>query len=41
MATFDLFLLFLLLLYALIAVGMAYILIHVYRQRTRKVKKLR
>jgi len=41
MASMDGFLLFILVLYALIVVGMAYILYRVYRQRNRKVTKLR
>lgn len=41
MASIDTFLLLVLILYALIIVGMAYILLRVYRQRHGKVKKLR
>jgi len=41
MATADPFLLFVLVLYALVVVGMGYILFRIYRQKTRKVKKLR
>jgi hypothetical protein len=41
MASTDFYLLFILILYALVVVGMGYILIRVYRDRTRKVKKLR
>ena len=41
MAALDTFLLFILILYALIVVGMGYILFRVYRQRNRKIKKLR
>jgi hypothetical protein len=41
MATGDPFLLFILVIYALIAVGMGYILFRVYRSRNRKVRKLR
>lgn len=41
MASLDLFLLAILVLYALIVVGMGYILFRVYRQRNAKVKKLR
>jgi hypothetical protein len=41
MAALDSFLLLILVLYALIIVGMGYILLRVYRQRNRKVKKLR
>jgi len=41
MAALDSFLLLVLVLYALIIVGMGYILLRVYRQRNRKVKKLR
>lgn len=41
MAALDTFLLFILILYALVVVGMGYILLRVYRQRNRKVKKLR
>ncbi|MDA4137268.1 MAG: hypothetical protein OK449_09780 [Thaumarchaeota archaeon] len=41
MASTDLYLLFILILYAFVVVGMGYILIRVYRDRTRKVKKLR
>jgi hypothetical protein len=41
MASVDTFLLVVLLLYALIVVGMGYILFRVYRDRNRKVKKLR
>ncbi|MDA4134559.1 MAG: hypothetical protein OK441_03205 [Thaumarchaeota archaeon] len=41
MASGDPFLLLVLVLYALVAVGMGYILFRVYRSRNRKVKKLR
>lgn len=41
MAALDTFLLFILILYTLIVVGMGYILFRVYRQRNRKIKKLR
>jgi len=41
MASGDPFLLLVLVLYALIVVGMGYILIRIYRDRTRKVRKLR
>ena len=41
MATTDLLLLLTLILYALVAVGMGYVLVRVYRDRNRKVKKLR
>jgi hypothetical protein len=41
MATSDPLLLLVLVLYALIVLGMGYILFRVYRSRNRKVKKLR
>jgi hypothetical protein len=41
LAALDAFLLSILILYALIVVGMGYILFRVYRQRNRKIKKLR
>lgn len=41
MASTDLYLLAVLILYALVVVGMGYILLRVYRERTRKVRKLR
>jgi hypothetical protein len=41
MASGDPFLLFILVIYALITVGMGYLLLRVYRSRTRKVRKLR
>jgi hypothetical protein len=41
MATADLILLLALVFYAVIIVGMGYILYRMYRQRTRKVRKLR
>jgi len=41
MASADPFLLLILVLYALVVVGMGYILFIVYRRRNRKVKKLR
>jgi hypothetical protein len=37
----DPFLLLVLILYAMIAVGMGYLLFMLYRRRTRKVRKLR
>jgi hypothetical protein len=40
-ASFDGYLFLVLLFYALVVVGMSYILIRVYRERTRKVRKLR
>ena len=41
MVSGDPFLLFVLVLYALVAAGMGYILFRLYRSRTRKVKKLK
>jgi len=41
MASTDLYLLVVFILYALVVVGMGYILLRVYRERTRKVRKLR
>jgi len=41
LASGDPFLLFILLIYALITVGILYVLIRVYRTRTRKVRKLK
>ena len=41
MASFDAYLFLVLLFYAAVVVGMSYILIRVYRERTRKVRKLR
>jgi hypothetical protein len=37
----DPYLLFILIVYAIVAAGMAYILFYVYRSRNRKVRKLR
>ncbi len=40
-ASFDAYLFLVFLFYALVLVGVSYILIRVYRERTRKVRKLR
>lgn len=41
MASGDPFLLFILVIYAIVVVGMGYIFFRIYRSRTRKVRKLR
>jgi hypothetical protein len=41
MASTDAYLFFVLILYSLVVVGMGYILFRIYRDRTRKVRKLR